>query len=90
MRTRWIEPDLGLCVIEGALSPRACRRLIAESEAEGYAPAPITTARGFVMMPEVRDNTRVHRVRHRVRHRGAPVTAGRKYVMRTDVMYRRA
>ncbi len=25
---------------------------------------------------------------HRILHRGAPVTAGRKYVLRTDVMYR--
>jgi prolyl 4-hydroxylase len=26
---------------------------------------------------------------HPVRHQGAPVTCGRKYVLRTDVMYRR-
>ena len=25
---------------------------------------------------------------HHIRHRGAPVTAGRKYALRTDVMYR--
>lgn len=26
---------------------------------------------------------------HKIRHKGQPVTAGRKYVLRTDVMYRR-
>jgi hypothetical protein len=25
---------------------------------------------------------------HRILHRGAPVTTGRKYVLRSDVMYR--
>jgi hypothetical protein len=26
---------------------------------------------------------------HHILHKGQPVTAGRKYVLRTDVMYRR-
>lgn len=51
----------------------------------------------FLMSPRVDDNPVVSVVpeagmalvfAHRVLHRGAPVTAGRKYVLRTDVMYR--
>lgn len=41
------------------LSPEACRAEIRRAEAIGFAPAPITTSRGFLMMPDVRNNTRV-------------------------------
>ena len=33
--------------------------MIARSEAIGFADAPITTSRGFVMRPDIRNNTRV-------------------------------
>ncbi len=41
------------------LSGEECRRLIDRIEATGPTPAPITTHHGFVMRPEVRNNTRV-------------------------------
>jgi hypothetical protein len=168
---------------DGVLSEQECAALVAEAEATGFEDAPITTFTGFVMAPEVRNNTRVmvddevragwlwgrirswipaehrgarvvglnERLRyyrylpgqyfewhadgsfrrsseefslltlmvylnegftggsteftraspvvpklgmavsfdHGLRHRGAPVIAGTKYVLRTDVMYRR-
>lgn len=43
------------------LSPEACRAEIARAEAIGFAPAPVTTGFGFVLMPDVRNNTRVMR-----------------------------
>jgi prolyl 4-hydroxylase len=43
---------------EGLLSGAECEDLIRRIEAEGCAPAPVTTARGFVMRPEVRNNSR--------------------------------
>lgn len=43
------------------LSPESCRAEIDRAERIGFAPAPITTAAGFVMMPDVRNNTRVMR-----------------------------
>jgi len=171
--------------VEDFLSPSLCRALIARGEEMGFGEAPITTGTGFVMMKEVRNNTRVmfddfelaasiwsrlarhvpHRIgifeavglnerfrfyryapgqyfrwhhdgsfvrsreersfltmllylnedcvggetefdvgerfsvrprtgrvllfEHQLRHQGAPVREGRKYVLRTDVMYRR-
>ena len=169
--------------LDGVLSEQECSALVAEAEATGFGDAPISTLAGFVMAPEVRNNTRVmvddesraqwlwermrswipaehrgarvvglnERLRyyryhpgqyfewhrdgsfrrspeelsmltlmvylsdgftggrtefasaspvvpklgmavafdHSVRHRGAPVIAGTKYVLRTDVMYRR-
>lgn len=48
-----------LLTIPNFLPPDVCRAEIARAEAIGFAPAPITTRRGFVMMPEVRNNTRV-------------------------------
>lgn len=44
--------------VDGALSAAECRELIANSEQRGYTEAPITTADGFVMRPDVRNNTR--------------------------------
>jgi predicted 2-oxoglutarate/Fe(II)-dependent dioxygenase YbiX len=41
------------------LSPDECRELIAYSESKGFDAAPITTAAGFVMRPDIRNNTRV-------------------------------
>jgi prolyl 4-hydroxylase len=41
------------------LEPSECQRLIREAEERGFTDAPITTSGGFVMMPEVRNNTRV-------------------------------
>jgi len=170
--------------LDGVLSEQECAALVAEAEATGFDDAPITTPMGFLMVPEVRNNTRVmvdddaraawlwermrswlpaehrgarvvglnERLRyyryqpgqyfewhrdgsfrrsfeelslltlmvylsdgftggstefasvdpvvpkvgmavafdHGVRHRGAPVLTGTKYVLRTDVMYRRA
>lgn len=42
-----------------ALSPAECAALVARAEAVGFTDAPVTTATGFRMMPEVRNNTRV-------------------------------
>jgi prolyl 4-hydroxylase len=46
----WTVPDL--------LAPDECSSLIARIEGVGCTPAPITTARGFVMRPDIRNNTR--------------------------------
>jgi prolyl 4-hydroxylase len=46
-------------VIHDFFTPEECAEHIAFSEGEGYADAPITTAGGFVMRKDVRDNTRV-------------------------------
>jgi predicted 2-oxoglutarate/Fe(II)-dependent dioxygenase YbiX len=41
------------------MSPDECAALIGDTEQRGFAPAPVTTGFGFVMMPELRNNTRV-------------------------------
>ena len=46
-------------VIRDFLTPEECDAHIAQSEAIGYGDAPITTARGFVMMKHIRNNDRV-------------------------------
>jgi predicted 2-oxoglutarate/Fe(II)-dependent dioxygenase YbiX len=48
-----------LFLIHDFFSEVECRRSIAFSEGQGYADAPLTTALGFVMAKEVRNNTRV-------------------------------
>jgi hypothetical protein len=48
-----------LFVIHHFFSREECMCLIARSEALGYEEAPITTAGGFVMVKELRDNARV-------------------------------
>lgn len=45
--------------LSDVLTSEECAALIEFSEQEGYGPAPITTGFGFVMAPEVRNNTRV-------------------------------
>jgi predicted 2-oxoglutarate/Fe(II)-dependent dioxygenase YbiX len=40
-------------------TPEECREYIELTEALGYEPAPITTASGFIMRPDIRNNTRV-------------------------------
>lgn len=51
--------DNTLFTIPRFLSREECRELIDYAEGIGFEAAPITTAGGFVMMPEVRNNTRV-------------------------------
>ncbi|MDB4929476.1 MAG: WD-repeat protein [Myxococcaceae bacterium] len=46
-------------VDHGLLSPDECAAWIARGEAVGYDAAPITTPFGFVMRPDIRNNTRV-------------------------------
>jgi predicted 2-oxoglutarate/Fe(II)-dependent dioxygenase YbiX len=53
-----LQGDL-LFVIHDFLSAEECRRSVAFSEGLGYVDAPITTALGFVMAKEIRNNTRV-------------------------------
>ncbi|MGC4046429.1 MAG: hypothetical protein QM758_21775 [Armatimonas sp.] len=45
--------------ISDFLSAGECAAFIHASEESGYDAAPITTAHGFVMRPDVRNNTRV-------------------------------
>src|SRR5688572_14293824 len=45
--------------VEGLLSPEECAALILRIEAEGFSPAPVSTAQGALMQPDVRNNTRV-------------------------------
>ena len=45
--------------IENILSPAECAEYIELTENIGYAPAPITTVRGFQMRPDIRNNERV-------------------------------
>jgi hypothetical protein len=46
-------------LIHEYLTSEECRELIGRSEATGYGDAPITTAHGFVMRPDIRNNERV-------------------------------
>ncbi len=47
----WVVPDV--------LSPSECTELMARIDAAGPTTAPVTTSRGMVMMPELRNNERV-------------------------------
>src|SRR5437868_516890 len=46
-------------VIHDFLTPEECAEYVRATEAVGYAAAPISTAGGFVMAPEIRNNERV-------------------------------
>jgi predicted 2-oxoglutarate/Fe(II)-dependent dioxygenase YbiX len=48
-----------IMTVPDVLSAAECASLIAFAEQKGFDAAPVTTARGFVMMPELRNNTRV-------------------------------
>lgn len=52
-------PEQLAFTVDGLLSAERCRALIERGEALGFADAPITTAAGFVMRPDIRNNTRV-------------------------------
>lgn len=49
----------GIWTVPELLTPEECRECIAWTEREGYVAAPITTADGFAMRPDIRNNTRV-------------------------------
>lgn len=49
----------GIYTLPDVLTPDECQELIALTEAKGYEAAPITTASGFVLRPEIRNNSRV-------------------------------
>ncbi len=49
----------GIFTVPGLLTPDECQEYIAFTEAKGYEAAPITTVSGFVMRPDIRNNTRV-------------------------------
>ncbi|HKB40369.1 MAG TPA: 2OG-Fe(II) oxygenase [Gemmataceae bacterium] len=46
-------------LLHNFLSPEECEQFIARTEEAGYSDAPITTAVGFVMRKDIRDNDRV-------------------------------
>ena len=51
--------DESILIVPGFLSPEECEAFIRLTEARGYRDAPVTTFRGFVMRPDIRNNTRV-------------------------------
>lgn len=52
----WSQPLV--FTVAGVLSPSECEQAIARIDALGPTAAPITTPRGFVMRPDIRNNTR--------------------------------
>ena len=56
----WLDTSKPLVwTVEDVLGPKECAALIARIDAAGCVPAPITTGAGFVMRPDIRNNTRV-------------------------------
>ena len=49
----------GIYTFEGILSREECDEYIGWTEGLGYSAAPISTAAGFVMRPDIRNNARV-------------------------------
>ncbi len=49
----------GIYLVPDLLTPEECQAWITLTEAKGYDAAPITTAGGFEMRPDVRNNARV-------------------------------
>ena len=59
MQTTALHPDYEISTVRDALRQAECAALVQRAERIGFTDAPITTPMGFVMMPEVRNNTRV-------------------------------
>jgi predicted 2-oxoglutarate/Fe(II)-dependent dioxygenase YbiX len=59
MQTTALHPDYEISTVRDALRQAECAALVQRAERIGFTDAPITTPIGFVMMPEVRNNTRV-------------------------------
>lgn len=59
MRCEVVSRDPYVATVRDVLSEAECRTWIAEMEGHGFEAAPITTGRGFVMAPSIRNNTRV-------------------------------
>lgn len=59
MRVEVLDSDKLILAIDDFLSPEECKSFIDFSERQNYAPAPLTTARGPVMNPDIRSNDRV-------------------------------
>lgn len=61
----WIDGDMLdmsqplVFTVEGVMSPEECAQTVARIEALGPSAAPITTSRGFVHAPKIRNNSRV-------------------------------
>ena len=90
--------------VAGVLSAEECQAVIRRIDEAGPTVAPITTATGFEMRPDVRNDTRVIfddvelppvivgmalLFQHRLLHEGCVVHRGVKYALRSDIMYRR-
>jgi prolyl 4-hydroxylase len=54
-----LDNEHDIFTVPHVLSAQECAALVAHAEALGFEAAPITTPRGFVMAPSVRNNTRV-------------------------------
>jgi prolyl 4-hydroxylase len=59
MRTTILHETNTILTIDEVATPQECDEWIALAEGIGFTDAPITTARGFVMAPEIRNNRRV-------------------------------
>ena len=54
-----LDEEGSIFTVTNFLSPSECEAFIQRTEAVGYEEAPVTTPRGFVRRPELRNNTRV-------------------------------
>lgn len=59
MRADILSAENGVFTVSGFFSSDECRASIDDAERRGFEDAPITTKTGFVMAPDVRNNTRV-------------------------------
>lgn len=59
MERRLLDPRYKIITLFPVLSNAECENLIDLAEEKGFTDAPITTLRGFVMRPDIRNNTRI-------------------------------